>query len=307
MCNNGKIARAKRDIPFYRIIDYALRTGLRALPSWGWPEKVALWWGFKFKPAPCVVRLRSGALIFVDPADYLQLLVYYLGTFEPHYKLYLRACAGDGATIIDVGANIGVHTVESAGLVGPAGCVLSIEPAPSNVQALKRNVALNQLTNVTVIEVAVGDSVHTATLSLARGGNQGMFTLAPMESEISYDVEVRRIDDLLEERSITSVDLIKMDIEGSEFRALRGALVTLQRWRPTLMIELNEKALRNCGSSVSEIKEFLGNLDYCGWVFGRSALWPIASSHAINECSECLFIHRDRAPLIQRLGLSLYE
>ena len=141
--------RPKREILLYRAINYLLQASLRTLPSWSWTELVALWWGFRFRPAPCVVRLRSGAMIHIDPTDYLQLLIYYLGTFEPHCLPFLKSCAGNGATIIDVGANVGVYTLESAVVVGPTGRVISIEPAPLNAQALRKSIELNQMGNVT--------------------------------------------------------------------------------------------------------------------------------------------------------------
>ena len=94
-----------------------------------------------------------------------------------------------------------------------------------------------------------------------------------------------------------------MDIEGSEYRALRGAMTTLQRCRPAILIELNEKALRRCQSSADEVKELLKKLDYQGWVIGRKVVRPIHSSQPIHHCDECLFIHRSKTSLIEKLGL----
>ena len=177
-----------------------LRYGLRLLPAWTWTERVALWWAYRFRPAPCVAKLRSGALIQVDPTDYLQLMIYYLGTFEPHCLPYLQGCAGKGGTIVDVGANIGVYTLESSLAVGPTGRVISIEAAPSHVQAIRKNIQLNAMSNVLLIETAVGDSVGQATLTRPRGSNLGMFTLGPVSGDETHTVAVRPIDDLLEER-----------------------------------------------------------------------------------------------------------
>src|SRR5262245_17702558 len=110
-------------------MDAVLRRGLRHLPNWAWADGLALWWGYRFRPAPRVVRLRSGALMKIDAADYLQLMAYYRGTFEPHCLRYLRSCVREGATIIDVGANVGIHTLESALAVGRTGRVIAIEAA----------------------------------------------------------------------------------------------------------------------------------------------------------------------------------
>ena len=193
------MSRPKREVFIYRIIDRVLRAALRAFPISSWSERVALWWGLRFRPAPSVVRLRSGPLIFVDPTDYLQLLIYYLGAFEPHCLSYFRLCATKGATIVDVGANVGVYTLEGAVAAGRTGRVISIEAAPPNAGMLKRSIELNQVSNVELIEIAVGDTNESATLSLASGANLGMFTLGATTNPMSHRVQVRRIDDLLEE------------------------------------------------------------------------------------------------------------
>lgn len=284
-------------------MDAVLRCGLRHLPNWAWADDLALWWGYRFRPAPCAVHLRSGALMEVRQTDYLQLMVYYRGTFEPHCLRYLRSCAGEGATIVDIGANVGVYTLESSLVVGPNGRVLAIEAAPSNAQELRRNIELNGMRNVSLLETAVGDSTGFATLALSAGANLGMFTLGAVSGETGCRVEVRRLDDLLEEIGVDRVDLIKMDIEGSEYRALRGAEKTLARHKPTLLIELNEEALRRCQSSANDVKRLLRDAGYRGWHIGRRAVRPIPEVQSSHDCDECLFIHRDRGALIGELGL----
>lgn len=299
--------RQKNEYPIYQVVDAALRHGLRVLPMWAWTERAALWWGYRFRPAPCVAKLRSGASIHVSPTDYLQLLIYYLGTFEPHCLPYLRGCANKGGTIVDVGANIGFYTLESSLAVGPTGRVISIEAAPPHVEALRKNIQLNGMRNVSLVEVAVGDSVGEATLALPRGGNLGMFTLGPVNSDEPYSVALRPMDDLLAEQGIHSIDLIKMDIEGSEYRALRGAAKTLARYKPALLIELNEVALHRRGSSAREIKDLLSEAGYRGWVIGRREIRPIPDGQATHGCDECLFIHRENESLMRRLRLPGYE
>ena len=118
-----------------------------------------------------------------------------------------------------------------------------------------------------------------------------------------YDVTVRRIDDLLEESGIHSVDLIKMDIEGSEYHALRGAAKTLTKHRPVVIIELNEGALRQCGSSSDDVIQLLGTFGYRGWLIGRSAIGSPIGTAELTGCDECLFVHGDDKALIRKLGM----
>jgi FkbM family methyltransferase len=295
----------KNKIPIYQMVDFALRQALRRLPPSQWTERLALWWGYRYCPAPGVARLRSGASIHVRPSDYLQLLIYYQGTFEPHCMPYLRACAGKGDTVVDVGANIGLYTLESSLAVGPSGRVISIEAAPPHLETLRRNIKLNDMRNVSLIATAVGDSVGEATLVLGKGDNLGMYTLGHRDGDESYTVALRPLDVLLAEQDLDSVALIKMDIEGSEYRALRGGEKTLAKYKPAILIELNDVALNRCGSSAASVKNLLREAGYRGWVVGRSAVRPIAGDLSRHDCDECIFIHRDRESLMRKLKLQI--
>ena len=277
-------------------------TALHALPIGTWTECVALRWGYSFRPEPRVVKLRSGGKIQVDPTDYLQLIIYYFGTFEPHVLSYLKRCVGEGGTIIDVGANIGIYTLEGSLAVGRTGRVISIEAAPSHIAALKENIKLNGINNVSLIESAVGDSTGFVTLTRPRGGNLGSFTAGSVEGDEVYSVPLGLIDDLLKGQEISSIDLIKMDIEGSEYRALLGAAQTLTKYKPTLLIELNELALLGCRSSTREVKDLLRENGYRGWRIGRGAAQAIPDFQA-HRCDECLFVHQDNRRLMERLRL----
>lgn len=296
--------KPKNQIGAYRMIDAVLRSCLRTLPPWQWAEHTALWWGYRFRPAPTRVRLRSGASIGFSAPDYLQLLIYYQGVFEPHCLPYLKLCAEHGDTVVDVGANIGFYTLESALAVGSAGRVISIEAAPPIFEALAKNVAANEFRQVRLVKTAVSDVAGEAVLALPRGDNLGMFTLGTVESTESYHVSLRPLDDVLEETGLDSLALIKIDIEGSEYRALRGAARTIGRYKPAILIELNESALFRCGSSAAEVRRHLEDAGYAGWVIGRQGLRSLPAAAAAHHCDECLFVHSDDQRRLEKLHAS---
>lgn len=266
-----------------------LRLALHLLPLSAWTEHVALWWGYRFQPLPRTITLRSGARIHFRAVDYIQLMLYYFGTFEPHCLECLRRHVSRGATVIDVGANIGLFSIESSIAVGPAGRVIAIEAAPPNLLALRENLRLNNLKNIEVVETGVSDAAGSARLTLPEGDNLGMFTVAEIDGAVSYEIQLRTIDDLLDERQIGSVDLIKMDIEGSEFRALSGAKRTLEKYRPLLIVELNGQALERCGSSVEQVMSFLRALGYSGQKLGQTQPLQREGNREIL-CEEYLFV-----------------
>jgi FkbM family methyltransferase len=145
---------------------------------------------------------------------------------------YLRP----GAVFYDVGANAGFYAIIGARAVGPAGQVYAFEPMPKLVERIRENVALNSQTNVTVIEAAVSD--RDGVTAFAAQGSLSMLSSirAVGKSADTISVPTLRLDTFSREHR---PDLILMDIEGDEIQALNGALQTIAKCRPVLMIEIH--------------------------------------------------------------------
>src|ERR1035437_10859205 len=124
-----KSKRSKMKQRSYDSINALLRFGLHIAPS----EKLALWWGCRYRPAPAVAKLRSGSLAEMTENDHLQLLLYYCGEFEPQCVELMKKHIGPGSIVLDVGANIGLYTLEAAKAVGATGRVIAIEASPGHI------------------------------------------------------------------------------------------------------------------------------------------------------------------------------
>jgi FkbM family methyltransferase len=183
------------------------------------------------------------------------------------------------------------------------GRVIAVEAAPSHIRTLTQNLALNELRNVSVVETAVGSSRGQATLARSSEDNLGMFSLGSGSQFDSHVVSLRTIDELLEEQDIHQVDFIKMDIEGSEFDALQGAKMTLQKYQPSILIELNDEALRRCGSSSRDVVKLLHEMNYQGWKINRHSAELIVDGDDVEEFNECIFLSRNSEALAEKLGL----
>ena len=139
-----------------------------------------------------------------------------------------------GVVVLDVGANIGVHTLYFAQAVGTGGRVLAFEPQRLVYQTLCANVALNSLTNVDAINAGVGAESGALTLpplDYSSERNFGGVRLGAQEG--GDEVSVVSLDSL----GLASVFLIKVDVEGMELSVLRGARALLDRCRPVLYVE----------------------------------------------------------------------
>ena len=137
------------------------------------------------------------------------------------------ADVGPGAVIIDIGAGIGDHVLVFSQKVGAQGRVVAIEAHPATARCLKLTVNTNHLANTSIVEEAAWDSTATLTMSDETGHEANAVGTANAD----IVVPARRVDDMLAPMNLPRIDLIKMNIEGAEVRALSGMPETLARAR----------------------------------------------------------------------------
>lgn len=142
-----------------------------------------------------------------------------------------------GQTVVDVGAHIGTFALRAARRVGPTGRVVACEPSPATLELLRRNVSENRLAWVSIQPVAAAEAEGSAELGVAREGedNPAADTLLPASGRRRVPVRLRRLDDILAEAGVSTVNLLKIDAEGAELRVLEGAPRTLARTRRVVM------------------------------------------------------------------------
>jgi FkbM family methyltransferase len=215
-----------------------------------------------------VMRWRDGLRLVITPGEEVSRAVFVSGVYEPASTAVLRRLILRGTTFIDVGANIGIYTLLASRWVGDTGHVYSFEPSSRELAVLRRNVELNRLTNVTVIQAAVHDHAGSATLHVAGGKHRGQNTLAPsfayeiVEQEDEEQVSLVVLDELWKTGQVPRPDVIKIDAEGAELHILRGAAELLRETGPAVLFEANERLLRASGASIEELARFICNLNY---------------------------------------------
>ncbi|MDO8431589.1 MAG: FkbM family methyltransferase [Candidatus Binatus sp.] len=192
---------------------------------------------------------------------------YVLGTTEPAVQAALDYLLRAGMTVYDVGANVGFHALGAARRVGVEGCVICFEPLPENAKKIQYNAAVNALANIKIVTTALGSSAGEAAFWTSEKPTWGKLASVgkkPDRFANEVKVKIERLDALVDELNLAPPDLIKMDVEGAELDALEGARRTLERYRPTMLIEAH-------GTNTA-IETFLVAIGYRVGVLGK----PIA-------------------------------
>jgi FkbM family methyltransferase len=160
---------------------------------------------------------------------------YLLGASEPDLQDALVSTIQEGDVVYDIGANVGFFALLAARLVSPAGRVYAFEPMDSNVPALARNFALNDVRHAEVVRSAVSDAAGPVRMSL--GNNQATGHLADDGDDL-VTVGSTTVDAFVAAGN-RPPDLVKIDVEGAEDRVLAGMVETLGAYRPTVLCELH--------------------------------------------------------------------
>jgi FkbM family methyltransferase len=186
--------------------------------------KPYLWRKVSWRYTDFVTTTQFGALMAGNSQDLIQSFVYHFGIWEPNQTSFLRRRLKglDGRTFLDVGANIGYYSLLASRLM-PAGSVVAVEAFPSIYNQLVHNIQLNHAKNIRSIPFAATDV--ECQLEIFHGGptNEGASTATPgMFTTKPVRVPGKPLTDLLTEAEVTSMRMMKIDVEGGENGVLRG-------------------------------------------------------------------------------------
>ena len=194
--------------------------------------------------------------------------IFVRGIYDPNMVVVLDALLPSKGVLIDIGANMGYCSLLMSRTVGEDGKVFAIEPSERDFLRLVDNVNLNKLNNVNVYRLAISDISGEVEISIASEERSSLNTLGTefsnrgIEKIRTEKVEATTLDRFVEQEEIDKIDVIKMDIEGSEFKALLGAKDSIEMFRPTLILGINKNSLKANGSSTEDIEKILRDFRY---------------------------------------------
>jgi FkbM family methyltransferase len=199
---------------------------------------IVLLLGSESRPRKILRGLASGYRISVSPADNLG---YLLGTAEPHLQKIIRQYVPAGATVYDIGANIGYVSLSLAKRVGATGRVIAFEPIPRNADSFRRNIALNTASNIQLFEAAASDRRGEAAIRIAENLTTASLVWHrnnPLATELTIKTVV--IDELVEAEDFGYPAFVKIDVEGAEGFVLLGMRRTLASAQPVVFLECSD-------------------------------------------------------------------
>ena len=183
-----------------------------------------------------ITETPDGTVLYNENDTYVGKSLKLYGRYQVEELKLFDKWVQEGDHVLDIGANIGTHTLWFANRVGSAGWVSAFEPQRLIFQTLCANMALNSIRNVDCRQLGVGSSrqiVKVPGLDPLKENNFGGLDL--LNHTEGQDVAICTIDDM----GLTKCDFIKIDVEGMEPEVLRGAMNTIVKTRPILYLELD--------------------------------------------------------------------
>lgn len=205
---------------------------------------------------------------FLNLNEGIDLSIYLLGGFEVNTLNQYQTIIYPGDIVLDIGANIGAHTLPLAALVGDSGRVYSFEPTKYAFLKQLRNIDLNpglihRITASQIMLTATQLSVPNEIYSswpLDHVENLHEKHLGKLMS--TQDAKAQRLDDFIKKFDIKKIAFIKLDVDGNELDVLRGAVNTISNFKPKVMLELAPYVFENRPEDFDDMLNFFWDKGY---------------------------------------------
>lgn len=263
-------------------------------------SRALLRWRYKWKrlSGRIVVPYDKG-LINVDISTKMGYRIAFQGYYDPEQAAAMVRLIRPGDVCIDIGANIGAHTLIMGFAAGPTGKVVAVEPHPEVAARLLDNVALNRLKNVSVIQAALtGEDGETSFFSF-RPDAKSRVCASLKRGELQTEemrvpsISGRRLEELAD---LKRCDLIKIDTVGADMLVVGEIAPLIDRYRPHLFVEYRRGTWDNFGYTIADARHFFGQRDYCLYVIKDHLTRPLPSE--VPEPSNLLCVPRGEAELM---------
>ena len=216
-------------------------------------------------------------------------------TYEPEVIKEIKSTLNNGSTFIDGGANIGFFSLIASKIVGPTGTVIAFEPTPSTFNYLKKNININRINNIIINDKGLSSSEKQLPFLLKSNNPEANHIISKEDESLHDENEIIKIstisiDKYCDENKIKKIDLIKLDIEGQEFEAIKGAREILSiNQNVKIIFELNIAFKKNGIEFAKEIFTELNKLNFFNF---ETLLNPRISIKKLNNSEDLELIKK---------------
>lgn len=247
------------------------------------------------REAPVSQHLAPGLQMMLKLDEYPEYMLWILPDFDEDALAACRPYVPRDGICIDAGANVGHWSLVFSHFVGPGGHVYAFEPFPPFFRRLQHNITLNKVKNVTTVQRALGNRVGTIDFDGARC-HFATNTHSPSESRIQISSDT--LSDFIEANGLSRLDFLKMDIQGAELLALQGMERHFRKgWRPAFCLELCEVLCQRLGYSTRDVKKYMADWGYTGWLLHRGHLLTL-ERNSTHELIDALFLPSSARPVL---------
>ena len=245
---------------------------------------------------------REGVAVLATPSVPIGYNVTFFGTYEPELRALMRRYLQLGGVAVDVGANVGWHTLLMARLVGSSGRVLAVEANPSVRERLAEHLKANHLSNVTIVPLALGSRPGSLRflappVDSIGAGDGHVAGEKDKDAPHLVETEVTTLDALAEREELRRMDFVKIDVEGFEWPVLQGAANALAKFRPVVCFEFNSIYTGRGEGDPEALREYFGKLDYELAVITRNGP-KLLRNDAWPDCANLLAMPRVVRPKV---------
>lgn len=237
--------------PFIRLLPFGR---VRVLALFGARSQYDTSWNNLASPVRVFFDRHISAYVAVTLKEWGGRWHYFTGRYyDQANQLLIHKLLRSGDTYVDIGANLGIHSLAASRVVGDDGLVIAVEPNPDTCSHLKSHLVINQIRNVRVFNVGLSDTAGDLELN-GLSKHTGTFTFRPVSKSIhSVKVPVLVGDHIIDKSTFHRRVLVKVDTEGFEHHVIRGLKELMSYNDVGFVVEITDEWLRETGSSAEEL------------------------------------------------------
>lgn len=243
-----------------------------------------------------ISQMQPGHKMSLFLPDRIQRRMFIKKNHEPETETHLIQFMKKSKCFLDIGANVGYFSL-LAKSVNPNLKVYSFEPNPNNVKKINENIHINGFENIILTADCLSNALGEVSFSVPPINESGWGRITndhlPLENFTHIKAKTITLDSLVQNNFFGEdiPDLIKIDVEGNEFKIIQGAKIFFEKFSPILCIELNEPCLKDCQTSSSEIINFMKQIGYkCMAISSASELTEVQQAESNYRYLNYFFI-----------------